>query len=84
MNRDGSNQKRLTHFDRQDTNPSMSPDGSMIVFESWQNGNPEIYRMNTDGNDMIRLTVNDGLKEGLNKDEASKGSSNPTWSPFLK
>jgi hypothetical protein len=40
--------------------------------------------MNTDGNDMIRLTVNDGLKEGLNKDEASKGSSNPTWSPFLK
>ena len=42
MNNDGENQRRLTWLEGQDTYPSMSPDNKEIVFESWQNGYPEI------------------------------------------
>ena len=52
-----------------DTNPEISPDGSTIVFMSERAGNWEIYRMDTDGENLEALTT-DSSSDGL-----------PTWSP---
>jgi Tol biopolymer transport system component len=38
--------------------PSYSPDGRWIVFTSYRDGNNEIYRMKTDGSQVLRLTEN--------------------------
>lgn len=38
--------------------PSWSPDGSTIVFDSFRDGNYEIYKMNADGSNQVRLTNN--------------------------
>ena len=43
MDADGRNKKRLTYGDGNDTNPAWSPDGHSIVFESYRDGNMEIY-----------------------------------------
>jgi TolB protein len=51
------------------TSPSWSPDGERIVFQSYRDGNPEIYRINIDGSDLTRLT-NDPAKD-----------FHPAWSP---
>ena len=39
-------------------NPSWSPDGSQIVYQSERDGNPEIYLMQVDGSMQMRLTAN--------------------------
>jgi Tol biopolymer transport system component len=52
-----------------DTYPSWSPDGTRIVFESNRAGSIDIYAMNADGSDQIRLTDN------LSDDE------NSAWAP---
>src|SRR5271167_2446641 len=36
--------------------PSMSPDGSVIVFSSPRTGDGDIYQINSDGSGRIRLT----------------------------
>ena len=65
MNADGSGQTRLTNtggavpnptFESVDGNPSWSPDGKKIVFESSRDGNFELYTMNPDGSGQTRLT----------------------------
>jgi len=72
MNPDGSDQTRLTTNPEGNGAPNFSPDGSKIVFTSLRDGNdpdggvvvggevdrrtPEIYVMNADGNDQMRLT----------------------------
>lgn len=80
MNADGTGQTRLTIAPDVDAAPGWSPDGKRIVFMSnrddsdcddWWDGdcNFDIYTMNADGSDPIRLTtnfVNDGF---------------PVWSP---
>jgi dipeptidyl aminopeptidase/acylaminoacyl peptidase len=38
--------------------PDWSPDGSKIVFDSYRDGNLEIYVMNADGSSQTRLTNN--------------------------
>jgi TolB protein len=48
---------------------SWSPDGSWIAFSSNQDGNSEIYLMNPDGSNMIRLTNNPA------------SDTEPDWSP---
>ena len=47
-----------------DANPSFSADGSRIVFESSRDGNREIYVMNANGSNQIRLT-NDPARDEL-------------------
>jgi TolB protein len=58
MNADGSDERRLTFtggpvrdpaVEEIDQNPSWSPDGTKIAFDSTRDGNLEVYVMNTDG-----------------------------------
>jgi len=76
MNADGSEQKNLTNNPAQDKYPSWSPDGKKIAFVSDKEGTNivpnAIYVMNTDGQDIRRLTYSD---------IGSFVSSFPSWSP---
>ncbi len=60
MNADGSNVKQLTNFDRNynDKDPSLSPDGSKIIFCSDRDGDYEIFIMNADGSGQKQITNN--------------------------
>jgi len=49
--------------------PSWSPDGRYIVFVSKRDGNPEIYRMLSGGQDQINLTQNGAV------------DTDPVWQP---
>jgi Tol biopolymer transport system component len=77
MNLDGSDLTRLTDFPEWDTYPSISPDGSKIVWRrvlptggtSSSGRNSEIFAMNRDGSDPINLT-NHSAFDGY-----------PSWSP---
>ena len=68
MDIDGSNLKRLTKTDEQASNPSMSPDGTKIVYDLSKGRDSKIYVIDVDGSNPK------SLGEG----------SNPAWSPFLK
>ncbi len=57
MDADGSNQIRLTNTSADEVNPSWSPDGSKIVFESGRDDGWAIYVMDTDGSNQTRLTA---------------------------
>ena len=69
VNRDGTNMKRLTHYDVYTAEGVLSPDGKRIVFTSLKDGDLDIYTMNTDGSDVRRLTNTPGYDGG------------PWWSP---
>ena len=58
MNSDGSNIKQLTFSNTDNTDPTFSPDGSRIAFNSERDGNSEIYIMKHDGSRQMRLTQN--------------------------
>ncbi|MGE5358153.1 MAG: hypothetical protein ACM3NQ_03985 [Bacteroidales bacterium] len=49
--------------------PAYSPDGTRIAFMSNRDGNNEIYVMNVDGSNVVRLTHNQAI------------DTSPTWSP---
>ena len=49
--------------------PAFSPDGRKIAFGSSRSGDFEIYAMNADGSDIVRLTQSPGL------------DARPAWSP---
>ena len=68
MNADGSGLTQLTDTTL-DFEPAWSPDGSRIAFSSERDGNLEIYVMDTDGGNVMRLTNNDDL------------DISPAWSP---
>lgn len=69
VNRDGTDLKRLTHYDVYTAEAVLSPDGKKIVFTSLKDGDLEIYTMNVDGTDVRRLTSTPGYDGG------------PWWSP---
>jgi TolB protein len=67
MNADGTGRVRLTDHFGSVSGPVWSPDGSKIAFASDQTGQSEVYVMDADGSDIVRLT--------------STGGSAPSWSP---
>jgi TolB protein len=48
MDPDGSNQRRITHFNSLSIEPAISPDGSKIAFTSYAKGNPAIFIFSVD------------------------------------
>ena len=60
MNPDGSNQKQLTDepAPASSDNPTWSPDGKRILFDTQRRRRPEIWVMNSDGSDE-RVLVSD-------------------------
>jgi TolB protein len=58
MNPDGSNVKRLTNNEADDEWPSWSADGKRLAFQSFRDGNWEIYVMNADGSKQTNVSRN--------------------------
>ena len=76
MNADGTDVVRLTDAPGSDVNPAWSPKGDKIAFESNRTGMPEIWVMNADGSEQVRLTNFDAdiTPSNVNVTKA-------TWSP---
>jgi TolB protein len=68
MNRDGSNQTRLTSHPSIDVTPTWSPTGAQIAFTSDRSGSAQIYIVNTDGTGLQQIT-------------RESACDRPTWSP---
>jgi len=60
---------QLTYDPAADLAPAWSPDGKQIAFESWRDGNGEIYVMDADGSNQVNLTRHEA-------DDLA-----PSWSP---
>ncbi|RJQ39928.1 MAG: DUF5050 domain-containing protein [Dehalococcoidia bacterium] len=67
INDDGTRKVSLT--DLRAYEPAWSPNGSKIAFQSWENDLPEIYMMDADGSNLVRLTDNSAYDDY------------PAWSP---
>lgn len=66
----GTGATRLTHSPYSSSDqPAWSPDGSKIAFRSQRDGNEEIYVMNADGSNVVRLT------------NSAAADMQPAWSP---
>lgn len=59
MNADGSNQTEITDFETNDENPSISPDGKNVGYQSYIKDGLAIVVVNTDGSNKKQLTVAD-------------------------
>ncbi len=68
MNEDGSGYRPIVK-DASATGPAISPDSKWVAFMSQRDGGWEIYKTDTQGKNLTRLTTN-GANDGL-----------PTWSP---
>jgi TolB protein len=70
MDKNGKNEKRLTHKKGYDSGAKFSPDGKKIAFYGPNDQeNSELFIMNADGSNMINLT-NDAIED-----------YSPSWSP---
>jgi TolB protein len=52
--------RQLTFYDGADGEPVFSHDGGSVLFTSNRDGDFEIYRMDLDGKELLRLTDNNG------------------------
>src|SRR6202162_2015451 len=67
---DGSGLRRVTHSVSLEVEGKVNPKtGNDVVFVSGRGGTPQVYRMNIDGTDVVRLTTGEG------------DAVNPSWSP---
>ena len=71
MSPDGSGQTPLTDLSSDNNGPAWSPDGSRIAFSSDRSGTREVWVMNADGSNPVRLTTS----------PAGGSSGQPAWSP---
>jgi TolB protein len=55
--------KRISFVGRFNAAPRFNPDGSEIVFSSWVDNRFDIYRIGSDGRNLVRLTKNFGSNE---------------------
>jgi TolB protein len=55
--------KRISFVGRFNAAPRFSPDGNEIVFSSWVDNRFDIYRIDSDGRNLVRLTKNFGSNE---------------------
>ena len=60
---DGGNRKQLTANGAMNFAPTVSADDRYIAFVSWREGKKQVWRMNLDGSNPIRLTS--GLSDGV-------------------
>jgi Tol biopolymer transport system component len=58
MNADGTDDHAITGVDSRDENAMWSPDGRFILFQSVRDGNFEVYQVNANGSQPVRLTDN--------------------------
>jgi TolB protein len=68
MNRDGSNQVRLTNHPAIDVTPTWAPTGTQLAFTSDRTGSAQIYIVNADGSGLQQIT-------------RESACDRPTWSP---
>ncbi len=61
MNWDGSGKKQITFEPTRHGYPTWSFDGKYIFFELWVDEDWEIYRVDSDGSNVKRLTLNPGV-----------------------
>ena len=69
MTADGNGRRRLTRNRGVDADPTWSPDGLRVAFESKRDGEFGIYVINADGREPRRLTRN------------GRDGGDPGWSP---
>ncbi len=55
--------RRISYVGRFNATPRFSPEGKEIVFSSWVDNRFDIYRIGSDGNNLVRLTKNFGSNE---------------------
>jgi len=93
MNTDGSNKLRISDYpgstDRHDRNPKFSPDGSTIIFESFQryvhisNPNPELYMIRiNEGKTVVKLSSN-GFSPAFSPDGSKIAYLSPQYPPWI-
>jgi Tol biopolymer transport system component len=71
VNADGSGSTAIGSFYSSDDEPAWSPDGARIAFRSYPSGYSEIWTMNPDGSDPVRLSAGQGYRY----------DGGPSWSP---
>lgn len=78
----GNNLIRLTRNPASDAHPTWSPDGQNIAFVSDRAGTYDIYVMDAEGNDPVRLTPIRGLPHGRRDRWQNLGRDlHPSWYP---
>jgi Tol biopolymer transport system component/DNA-binding winged helix-turn-helix (wHTH) protein len=66
MDASGSNSKQLTPIGFRDEQPTVTADGSVIVFQSNRSGKSELWRMSPEGDDLRQLTNSENISSEPN------------------
>lgn len=84
MNSDGTGQTNLSNNPEANaSNPSWSPDGPKIAFESDRDGDLDIYIMNADGTGQNRLTDSEPSAEADLEPSWSSDGTKITFARFI-